>query len=58
MNMRVDEENGKAMVMVFGNFSGFQAMSFGRTLVVLFKLVYLVLGGQDYGIRIRGGGGG
>ena len=31
-----------------GNFGSFQSINFGRTLVVLFKLLSLVLGGQGY----------
>ena len=52
--MKVDEYNGKEMVI--GNVryrknSGFQAMSFVRTLVVSFKLLPLVLGDIGCGSR-------
>ena len=56
INQKVDEDNGKALGKVmYGieNFVGFPAMNFGRTLVVLFQLLPLVLGGQGYGRRKR-----
>ena len=46
MNMKMGEDNGKALVMVNGkyqNFSGFQAMNFERILFFLFQLLPLVL---------------
>ena len=36
-----------------GKFGGFQAMNFGRTLVVSFWLLILALGGQDCGRMMR-----
>ena len=48
MNMRVYEVNGKSMEMVKGGlvkFGGFQVMNFGRTLVVSFWILPLVLRG-------------
>ena len=38
---------------VLENFSDFQAINFGRQLVVSFWLLALVLGGQYYGRRMR-----
>ena len=56
INHKVDEENGKALGKVnvrYQKFVGFSAMNFGRTLVVLFKLLHLVLGVRGCGRRKR-----
>ena len=48
MNMKVDEENGKAAGIVNGQYQkvrSFQAMNFGRTLVVSFQITHLSLWG-------------
>ena len=56
MNQKMDEDNGKALNKgMYGieKFVGFPAMNFGRTLVVSFQLLTLVLGGRGCGIRKR-----
>ena len=56
MNRKVDEDNGKAWNKVnerYQKFIGFPATNFGRTLVVSFQLLPLVLGGRGCGIRKR-----
>ena len=56
VNLKVDEDNGNQMGI--GNIwyrkvCHFQAMNFGRTLVVSFQLLPLVLGGRSWGTRKR-----
>ena len=56
MNMKVDEDYGKPVVMVNVQAQKvwhFQAMNFGRTWVVLFQVLPLVLVGQGCGRRKR-----
>ena len=56
MNRKVDEENGKALNkgnVRYQTFVGYSAMNFGRTLVVSFQLLPLVLGGRGCGRRKR-----
>ena len=51
-NQKVDEENGKSLGKVnvqYQKVHRFPEMNFGRTLVVLFQLLSLVLGGQGCG---------
>ena len=52
MNKKVDDENGKAVGMMnvqAQKVGGFQAMNFGRILVVSFQLLPLVLGDRGCG---------
>ena len=51
MNTKVGKYNGKDVGMVNGparKFVGFQATNIGRSLVVSFQLLHLVLGGRGY----------
>ena len=54
MNIRVDEDNGKYVGMDgIEKFGGFQSMNFGRTMVVSFQLLHLVLRVKVCGKRNR-----
>ena len=55
-NKKVDEDNGKALNkgdVRYQKFFGFPAINFGRTLVVSFQVLPLVLEGRGYGRRKR-----
>ena len=45
------EKNWEKLIYGIEKFVGFPEINFGRTLVVSFQLLLLVLGGQGYGIR-------
>ena len=56
INHKVDEDNGKALEkgnVHYINVCWFSINEFGKTLVVSFQLLPLVLGGQGYGRRNR-----
>ena len=57
MNMKVNDDNGKAVGMANGQARKYWQFSsnkyFGRTLIVLFQLLLYVLGGLGCGIRNR-----